>query len=302
MVRPPSYDSNGIKKGAWSEEEDNKLRAYIMRYGHWNWRLLPKYAGLARCGKSCRLRWVNYLKPGVKKGNFTKHEKDLIVELHAQLGNKWSAIAAKLPGRTDNDIKNYWHAHIDKRGKQDAATVIGSHTIYEANSMDTHQLCLKEEKPFENITFPEKNLNELASLDAVTNVQDSALSFDAESSDSINATPQGDFWPDSFLGYPVDDNQTDYFPPVLSEEVFFYPEYDYSDLSNSDSSNLGDLSTISSDHDYVAEPVHGDFWSEPFVLCTSNSQIENCYNVCPEDVGGLYDHCLPYSDRGMYLL
>lgn len=45
MVRPPSFDSNGMKKGAWSEDEDNKLRAYIMRYGHWNWRLLPKYAG-----------------------------------------------------------------------------------------------------------------------------------------------------------------------------------------------------------------------------------------------------------------
>ncbi|KAI7728361.1 hypothetical protein M8C21_015275 [Ambrosia artemisiifolia] len=88
MVKTPSFDKNGLKKGAWSEDEDNKLRAYIQRYGHWNWRLLPKFAGLSRSGKSCRLRWVNYLRPDIKHGNFTKEEEDLIVELHKKLGNK----------------------------------------------------------------------------------------------------------------------------------------------------------------------------------------------------------------------
>ncbi|PIN02404.1 hypothetical protein CDL12_25087 [Handroanthus impetiginosus] len=92
MVRPPYVDSNGMNKGAWSEEEDNRLKAYIQRYGHWNWRLLPKYAGLARCGKSCRLRWLNYLRPGVKRGNFSKQEEDLIRELHAKLGNKYETL------------------------------------------------------------------------------------------------------------------------------------------------------------------------------------------------------------------
>lgn len=116
-MRKPCVDENGVKKGAWSEEEDNKLRSYILRYGHWNWRLLPKFAGLTRCGKSCRLRWVNYLKPGLKRGSFTKEEEDLIAKLHHELGNKWSAMAARLPGRTDNEIKNYWHTHLKKRSK-----------------------------------------------------------------------------------------------------------------------------------------------------------------------------------------
>ncbi|XP_022869202.1 transcription factor MYB4-like, partial [Olea europaea var. sylvestris] len=87
MVKPSKVDINGVKKGAWSEEEDNKLRAYIQRYGYWNWRLLPKYASLARCGKSCRLRWMNYLKPGVKRGNYSTEEVHLIMELHDKLGN-----------------------------------------------------------------------------------------------------------------------------------------------------------------------------------------------------------------------
>ncbi|XP_059283319.1 transcription factor MYB13-like [Lycium ferocissimum] len=117
MVRTPSIDKNGIKRGAWSEKEDNKLRAYVERFGHPNWRQLPKYAGLMRCGKSCRLRWMNYLRPDLKKGKYSHEEEELIIKLHKELGNRWSAIAAKLPGRSDNDVKNHWHAHLKKRAR-----------------------------------------------------------------------------------------------------------------------------------------------------------------------------------------
>ncbi|KAF7003536.1 hypothetical protein CFC21_018834 [Triticum aestivum] len=107
----------GVKKGPWTEEEDKALMEHIQKRGGnvGSWRSLPKAAGLNRCGKSCRLRWTNYLRPDIKRGNFTDDEERLIITLHASLGNKWSTIATHLEGRTDNEIKNYWNTHIRKK-------------------------------------------------------------------------------------------------------------------------------------------------------------------------------------------
>ncbi|XP_051127235.1 transcription factor MYB53-like [Andrographis paniculata] len=116
MGRSPCCDeSSGLKKGPWTPEEDNKLTTYINKHGHGSWRALPKLAGLNRCGKSCRLRWTNYLRPDIKRGKFSPEEEQTILNLHAILGNKWSAIAGHLPGRTDNEIKNFWNTHLKKK-------------------------------------------------------------------------------------------------------------------------------------------------------------------------------------------
>ncbi|GLJ32580.1 hypothetical protein SUGI_0655470 [Cryptomeria japonica] len=115
MGRAPCCDKDGLKKGPWTPEEDQKLMDYIKRHGHGSWRALPKHAGLLRCGKSCRLRWTNYLRPDIKRGKFSFEEEQTIIQLHGVMGNKWSAIAGHLPGRTDNEIKNYWNTHLKKR-------------------------------------------------------------------------------------------------------------------------------------------------------------------------------------------
>ncbi|CAM8897043.1 unnamed protein product [Rhodiola kirilowii] len=115
MGRAPCCDKVGLKKGRWTAEEDRILINYISQNGEGSWRSMPKNAGLLRCGKSCRLRWINYLRSDLKRGNFTSQEQDIIIHLHASLGNKWSLIANQLPGRTDNEIKNYWNSTLSRR-------------------------------------------------------------------------------------------------------------------------------------------------------------------------------------------
>eukprot|EP01018_Ginkgo_biloba_P038566 Gb_09907 [translate_table: standard] len=148
MVRPPCCEKLGVKKGPWTPEEDIVLVSYIQEHGPGNWRLIPAQTGLMRCSKSCRLRWTNYLRPGIRRGNFTAHEDQIIIHLQALLDPvtsfctamrvcplsaplwntvvtdifrrkaKWAAIASYLPQRTDNDIKNYWNTHLKKRLKR----------------------------------------------------------------------------------------------------------------------------------------------------------------------------------------
>ncbi|XP_014506838.2 transcription factor MYB87-like [Vigna radiata var. radiata] len=116
MGRAPCCDKANVKRGPWSPEEDETLKNYLKKHGTGgNWITLPQKAGLKRCGKSCRLRWLNYLRPHIKHGGFTDEEDQVIFNLYSTIGSRWSLIAAQLPGRTDNDVKNHWNAKLKKK-------------------------------------------------------------------------------------------------------------------------------------------------------------------------------------------
>ncbi|XP_028778312.1 transcription factor WER-like [Neltuma alba] len=103
------------KKGLWNSQEDKILMEYVKQHGVGKWNRIAKVTGLKRCGKSCRMRWMNYLSPNVKRGDFSEEEDDLIIRLHNLLGNRWSLIAGRVPGRTDNQVKNHWNTHLSKK-------------------------------------------------------------------------------------------------------------------------------------------------------------------------------------------
>ncbi|XP_071729462.1 uncharacterized protein [Rutidosis leptorrhynchoides] len=116
MGRSPCCDKTKVKRGPWSPEEYAILRNHILNHGTGaNWIALPQKAGLKRCGKSCRLRWLNYLRPDIKLGGFTEEEDNIIYSLYSKIGSRWSVIASRLQGRTDNDVKNHWNTKLKKK-------------------------------------------------------------------------------------------------------------------------------------------------------------------------------------------
>ncbi|MED6127186.1 hypothetical protein PIB30_085732 [Stylosanthes scabra] len=136
-----------IKRGLWSPEEDEKLLRYITTHGHKSWSSVPKFAGLQRCGKSCRLRWINYLRPDLKRGSFTAEEEQIIIDIHRILGNRWAQIAKHLPGRTDNEVKNFWNSCIKKK------------LISQGLDPQTHTLLSSHRRTSSSSNFPNYNNN-----------------------------------------------------------------------------------------------------------------------------------------------
>ncbi|KAL3513181.1 hypothetical protein ACH5RR_025898 [Cinchona calisaya] len=169
MGRPPCCDKIGVKKGPWTPEEDIILVSYIQEHGPGNWRAVPANTGLLRCSKSCRLRWTNYLRPGIKRGNFTEHEEKMIIHLQALLGNRWAAIASYLPQRTDNDIKNYWNTHLKKKLKKHQGH--GHDHSQDGRSAASHESISKgqwERRLQTDIQMAKKALCEALSIDKST--------------------------------------------------------------------------------------------------------------------------------------
>ncbi|XP_039061999.1 transcription factor MYB23-like [Hibiscus syriacus] len=227
------------RRGAWSAE-DEKLRSYIQRFGHWNWRELPKQAGLQRCGKSCRLRWLNYLRPEVKHGSFTEEEDALILKLHQEYGNRWSMIVASLPGRTDNEIKNYWN-RLKAREK---CKPTSSTDQSRSESLSTHSFDGEAESICIDIP-PNMILESSALAPAVTSstVELSSLNMMSGRSALSPTTPS-----------TVELSSTS---PVVDNG--------YTSSLNVGGSGAEDVCLQSCSSVMYEDLIGGDFWSEPFV-------------------------------------
>ncbi|TMW99499.1 hypothetical protein EJD97_002443 [Solanum chilense] len=156
-----------LKKGPWTSEEDEKLVEYIKENGHGNWQLIPKRAGLNRCGKSCRLRWTNYLRPDIKRGAFSEEEEEIIINLHSLLGNKWSRIASHLPGRTDNEIKNLWNTHLKKKLLKSGIDPVTHQPITNPNLLLSLSNLMN---PFESALRLQAELTEIAKIHIIQNI------------------------------------------------------------------------------------------------------------------------------------
>ncbi|CAJ1972761.1 unnamed protein product [Sphenostylis stenocarpa] len=227
MGRAPCCDKANVKRGPWSPEEDATLKDYVESHGTGgNWIALPKKAGLRRCGKSCRLRWLNYLRPDIKHGGFTEEEDNIICNLYGQ----WSAIASKLPGRTDNDVKNYWNTKLKKKimaGKVSLKTLADNDTLPSTSTpLLTNQSLSTQNSPF--IASPNQTSLPLvlptlaANNDAGTINKKSIISFDQTNHHGLYS-PQvmhgvSQIGASSRINYSTNDNDNSNHMVSLSQE------------------------------------------------------------------------------------
>ncbi|XP_042512727.1 myb-related protein MYBAS1-like isoform X2 [Macadamia integrifolia] len=116
------------RKGPWTEQEDLQLMCFVGLFGDRRWDFIAKVSGSLVEGVMYYYYYYYYystsyyfekkISLGLKRGRMTPQEERLVLELHSQWGNRWSRIARRLPGRTDNEIKNYWRTHMRKKAQE----------------------------------------------------------------------------------------------------------------------------------------------------------------------------------------
>ncbi|KAL0449674.1 UNVERIFIED_CONTAM: Transcription factor [Sesamum latifolium] len=266
MGRQPCCERVGLKRGPWTGEEDKKLITFILTNGQCCWRALPKLAGLLRCGKSCRLRWTNYLRPDLKRGLLSEYEEKMVIDLHAQLGNRWSKIASHLPGRTDNEIKNHWNTHIKKKLRKMGIDPLTHKPLPPPTTEPPPEEAAEPKRPVEEVVHPAAE---------TTSLQESAVTESAEfhiHEDKITSP----FDSSELLLVNNSDFCIDEIPVIEPQEILLSSNESSSpsssfasssscSYSNSSSSNvLEDLQFSPGFEDYCSEIMNSGIWDDDF--------------------------------------
>ncbi|CAN8238396.1 unnamed protein product [Cochlearia groenlandica] len=244
MGRQPCCDKVGLKKGPWTGEEDRKLINFILTNGQCCWRAVPKLAGLLRCGKSCRLRWTNYLRPDLKRGLLSDFEEKMVIDLHSQLGNRWSKIASHLPGRTDNEIKNHWNTHIKKKLRKMGIDPL-THKPLSVVEQEEEEEPIKNLKPLEEQTTYNRHdhlNNKNMSISQDDGIMEINLEYGVEEVPLIDPECLEHIYSNSALSSSTSTSSNSSNDTSILKDLRF-PDFDWSDYGkyHNDNSGVGNI-------------------------------------------------------------
>ncbi|CAK7343216.1 unnamed protein product [Dovyalis caffra] len=223
-----------LRKGPWLKDEDERLTAFVTLLGERKWDSMARTSGLMRSGKSCRLRWLNYLRPNIKRGHISAEEEQIIIQLHQQWGNRWASIARRLPGRTDNEIKNYWRTHLRKKTQ-----------AQEEGNFQSKVLNSKQDFSYQNgdSTSPWKyNIEDYNSVEYNTGTTDSSLEHYDLSSLTYSNSPYETRLYDWIPKLSTNQSETEiHGDGNVLDWSFYYPAWNSEDSDTSTLDSLGSL-------------------------------------------------------------
>lgn len=113
---PAHKRGNGVF--SWSKEDDVRLTEIMKKYKNpRDWEPIAKEHGCGKSAKECHERWIRYLKPGVRKGQWSDQEDAIVIEAVTtsaeQPFTRWSDLAQRLPGRVGKQIRDRWVNHLN---------------------------------------------------------------------------------------------------------------------------------------------------------------------------------------------
>lgn len=140
QITQPQDDTESKRKKSrpWSQYEDDRLIAGILRCGLENWTSISRFVGNGRTKSQCSQRWFRGLDPKISKMQWSTAEEDLLIHLISIHGNKaWTTISSQMKNRSDVQCR-YKYKKLVKEKRIHNGTISAINPLAQVVSPPSH--------------------------------------------------------------------------------------------------------------------------------------------------------------------